>query len=190
MSAHKTEPPIRSPARRSFLQCAAAWGLCGLGGGLWRSAVANQLRVGQRAPPAVLATLDGQRLSTADLLGQVVILTFWATWCVPCREELPLLSRYAAAHARHGLKVLGFSLNSPDELEQVRAVASSLSFPNGLLGASSVPGYGRIWRIPVNFTIARDGRLVDDGWQDRSPVWTEERLARIVTPLLEGSGSV
>jgi len=104
---------------------------------------------------------------------------------VPCRDELPLLSTYAAEHAAQGLSVLGFTLNTPDEMEQVRAVARTLSFPVGFLEHSSAPGYGRIWRIPVNFTIDRAGRLVDDGWKDRHPVWTRERLARVVTPLLE-----
>jgi len=76
-------------------------------------AYANELHVGSRAPRASLVTLGGDRISTEDLLGQVVILTFWATWCVPCRDELPLLSRYAARHADEGLRVLGFSLDTP-----------------------------------------------------------------------------
>jgi cytochrome c biogenesis protein CcmG, thiol:disulfide interchange protein DsbE len=171
--------------RRSVLQGAAAWGLLGFWSVLASRAQANDVRVGQPAPAATLVTLDGKRLSTPQLIGQVVILTFWATWCVPCREELPLLSTYAAEHAAQGLSVLGFTLNTPDELDQVRAVARTLSFPVGFLATSSAPGYGRIWRIPVNFTIDRAGRLVDDGWKDRRPVWTRERLARIVTPLLE-----
>ena len=149
-----------------------------------RAARANDLRVGQSAPPATLVTVDGQKVSTTDLLGHVVILTFWATWCVPCREELPLLSKYATEHAGVGLKVLGFSLDVPEDLKAVRAVGQSLSFPVGLLAQSSAPGYGRIWRIPVNFTIDRQGRLVDDGWLDKKPVWTQERLDQIVTPLL------
>lgn len=53
-----------------------------------------------------------------------------------------------------------------------------------LLSASEVPGYGRIWRIPVSFTIDRAGHLADDGWKDRHPVWTPERLERVVAPLL------
>lgn len=168
-----------------MLQGAAAWGLLGLWSLRAPRAQANEVRVGQPAPAATLVTLDGKRLSTQELIGQVVILTFWATWCVPCRDELPLLSTYAAEHAVQGLSVLGFTLNTPDELEQVHAVARTLSFPVGFLAASNAPGYGRIWRIPVNFTIDRAGRLVDDGWKDRRPVWTRERLARIVTPLLE-----
>ena len=168
-----------------MLQGAGAWGLLGFWGLHAPWARANEVRVGQPAPAATLTTLDGKRLSTSELLGQVVILTFWATWCVPCRDELPLLSTYAAEHAAQGLSVLGFTLNTPDELDPVRAVARTLSFPVGFLERSSAPGYGRIWRIPVNFTIDRAGRLVDDGWNDRHPVWTRERLARIVTPLLE-----
>lgn len=185
MSTRFEVRPPANRARRSVLQGAAAWGLLGFWSLPALRARANDVRVGQPAPAATLVTLDGKRLSTPELIGQVVILTFWATWCVPCREELPLLSTYAAEHAAQGLRVLGFTLDTPDELKQVRAVARTLSFPVGFLSSSSAPGYGRIWRIPVNFTIDRAGRLVDDGWKDRRPVWTQERLARIVTPLLE-----
>jgi cytochrome c biogenesis protein CcmG/thiol:disulfide interchange protein DsbE len=169
--------------RRAVLQgCAvtlvAGWGLRGV------SARANDLRVGSTAPPATLVTLDGQRISTADLRGHVVILTFWATWCTPCRDELPLLSDYAVRHADTGLKVLGFSLDPPEKLEDVRRVAQTLRFPVGLLANSSVPGYGRIWRLPVNFTIDRTGRLVEDGWKEKAPSWTPERLEQVVTPIL------
>jgi len=80
--------------------------------------------------------------------------------------------------------VLGFSLDDPGNLEQVRAVSRTLAFPTGLLGSDRLAGYGRIWRIPVNFTIDRHGRLLDNGWNDKQPVWTRERLERIVTPLL------
>ena len=148
---------------------------------------ANDLRLGAAAPAAVLVTLDGRRIATADLKGQVVILTFWATWCVPCRDELPLLSAYAQAHAAQGLTVLAFSLDTPEDLARVREAARDYAFPSGLMAVSSAPGYGRIWHIPVNFTIDRQGVLIDDGWKDKHPVWTTERLERIVTPLL-GSG--
>ena len=173
--------------RRSAIQHLTATGLAAYGLLSFAPARANDLHVGKRAPPATLVTLDGQKVSTSDLVGNVVILTFWATWCVPCRDELPLLSKYAAEHASQGLRVLGFSLDLPEEIAGVRAVANTLSFPNGLLASSSAPGYGRIWRIPVNFTIDREGRLVDDGWREKKPVWTPERLDRIVTPLLTAS---
>jgi cytochrome c biogenesis protein CcmG, thiol:disulfide interchange protein DsbE len=145
---------------------------------------ANSLRVGALAPVATLVTLDGARLSTADMRGQVVILTFLATWCVPCRDELPLLSAYQRAQEARGLRILGLSLDAPEALPQLRTMAAPLAFPVGLLSAAAVAGYGRIWRIPVSFTIDRGGRLADDGWRDRQPVWTAERLQRVVEPLL------
>ena len=146
---------------------------------------ANPLTVGQAAPPITLNTLDGKHINTSDLRGKVVIITFWATWCEPCREELPLLSRYAAAHAQQGLVVLGFSLDNPDSLDKVRAVAKTLSFPVGLLGDSHVPGYGRIWHLPVSFVIDRNGKLVDNGWKHSQPELTALRLQQVVTPLLQ-----
>ncbi|MEO6927016.1 MAG: TlpA disulfide reductase family protein [Rhodanobacter sp.] len=146
---------------------------------------ASSLVVGEPAPPITLTTLNGKRIATTDLRGKVVIVTFWATWCEPCREELPLLSRYASQHKSQGLVVLGFSLDTPEELANVRAVADTLSFPVGLLGDPHLPGYGRIWHLPVSFVIGRDGRLVDNGWKDSNPVWTSERLQQVVTPLLD-----
>jgi cytochrome c biogenesis protein CcmG/thiol:disulfide interchange protein DsbE len=178
---------LESATRRALLRGAAALCVTGLDAVFAPWASASALRLGEPAPPASLTTLDGQRIATPDLLGQVVILTFWATWCVPCREELPLLSDYSVQHEAQGLKVLAFSLDSPDELRQVRKVAQPFRFPVGLLANSSAPGYGRIWRIPVNFTIDRQGRLVDDGWKDKQPTWTLERLERVVAPLLNAT---
>jgi cytochrome c biogenesis protein CcmG, thiol:disulfide interchange protein DsbE len=181
-------PPQSSHhSRRSVLKGSAALGLLGGLPLLNPLAHANALRVGEPAPLATLTTLDGQRISTSALPGQVVILTFWATWCVPCREELPVLSEYAAEHADRGLSVLGFSLDSADKMSEVMQVARQLRFPVGLLANSSAPGYGRIWRIPVNFTIDRQGRLVNNGWREKQPTWTRQRLVRVVTPLLEAS---
>jgi cytochrome c biogenesis protein CcmG, thiol:disulfide interchange protein DsbE len=180
----RSDPAARHPPRRTLLRAAVGLALAASGGLVASPAGANELKVGQPAPPLVLHTLGGQSIATGDLHGQVVIATFWATWCDPCREELPLLSAYAARHAKQGLRVLGFSLDGPEDLPKVREVAATLSFPVGLIGSPWAGGYGRIWRIPVSFVIDRAGRLVDNGWDDPQPVWTEERLHRIVDPLL------
>ena len=180
--------PSADPQRRALLRSAVLAGIATASSLLARSVQASTLEVGQQAPPLVLHTLGGRAIATRDLIGQVVIATFWATWCDPCREELPLLSAYAALRAQQGLQVLGFSLDGPEDLPKVREVAARLSFPVGLLGSPWAGAYGRIWRIPVSFVIDRAGRLADNGWDDRQPVWTRERLQRVVDPLLLRAG--
>ncbi len=170
--------------RRDLLR--RALGCTMLGAARPRALADGVLRVGAIAPPLVLHTLDGRSIATRNLMGKVVIASFWATWCGPCREELPLLSKFYEQHRQQGLEVLGFSLDTPDALEAVRRVASTVGFPVGLLGSAYAGAYGRIWRVPVSFTIDRRGLLADDGWNDAHPAWTPGRLHRIVTPLLEG----
>jgi peroxiredoxin len=152
--------------------------------GLALRATANDLVVGRTAPALTLHTLDGAEIDTESLRGKVVILNFWATWCMPCREEMPLLSDYAARHADQGLVVLGFSLDNPATLPEVRKVAAGLTFPVGLLGSAWAGDYGRMWRLPVSFVIDREGILRHDGWRDDQQPLTAESLERIVGPLL------
>jgi cytochrome c biogenesis protein CcmG, thiol:disulfide interchange protein DsbE len=180
---HQVAPPPNWQ-RRALLRRAAGLGIATAGGLFASLVLANELEVGKFAPPLVLQTLDGHSIATRDLLGQVVLATFWATWCEPCREELPMLSTYASNHARQGLRVLGFSLDGPEALPKVRVVAATLSFPVGLLGNPYVGGYGRIWRIPVSFVIDRAGRLAHNGWDDDEQPLTKEQLQRVVDPLL------
>jgi cytochrome c biogenesis protein CcmG, thiol:disulfide interchange protein DsbE len=169
--------------RRALLRSAVAMFLLSAAGPLAPRADGRALRMGELAPPATLITLDGQRISTADLLGRVVILTFWATYCVPCRDELPLLSRFAGEHSA-GLSVLGFCLDDRRDIGAVRRVADTLSFPVGFMRDDSAAGYGRIWRLPANFTIGRDGRLLDDRWQQKNSAWTAESLQQVIVPSL------
>ncbi len=186
LACNPAQQPEPSPdlRRRALLRGAVGAGIAAAVGMLPGLANAKDLEVGQPAPPLVLHTLDGRNIATRDLVGQVVIATFWATWCDPCREELPLLSAYAANHAQQGLSVLGFSLDGPEDLPKVKRVAAGLSFPVGLLGSPWAGDYGRIWRIPVSFVIDRKGRLADNGWDDAKPAWTKERLQQVVDPLL------
>jgi cytochrome c biogenesis protein CcmG, thiol:disulfide interchange protein DsbE len=175
--------------RRALLKAGAGLVLAGASGMAALPARANDLKLGQPAPPLVLTTLDGRAIATRDLKGQVVIATFWATWCAPCREELPLLSAFAESHAAQGLQVLGFGLDGPDQLPKVREVAATLRFPVGLVASPWAGGYGRIWRLPVSFVIDREGNLAYNGWDAADPVWNKEQLQRVVEPLLARKSS-
>lgn len=165
--------------RRALLRAAVGLGIAGAGG-LFTRVHAAELKVGQPAPPLVLHTLDGRIIATPDLLGQVVVATFWATWCVPCREELPLLSAYAAQHAPQGLQVLGFSLDEPQNLPKVRTVAASLSFPVGLLGSPWVPG--------VRPHLAPARKLCHRPYRSPDRQWLERRFSRVDGAALAARG--
>lgn len=77
------------------------------------------------APEIDLQTLDGERVVLSDLRGQPVLINFWATWCLPCREEFPLLVRAYEDHADDGLEILG--VVHGDTVDGARAFAADLN---------------------------------------------------------------
>ena len=135
------------------------------------------------APQATIKTLHGKRIDTAALLGNVVIVTFWATWCQYCKQELSDLSDYYRQHAQDGLSIIAVSTDDADDVAEERERAKAYPFPVAMLADVEVSGYGRIWRMPLTFIIDRRGILRRDGWVD-TPSVTRKQLDDIVTPLL------
>jgi peroxiredoxin len=141
-------------------------------------------RAGATAPGFAARTLDGRVFHLADLRGKVVLLHFWATWCPPCREELPALERYYRQHKAEGLEIVALSIEGLDDLEQVRKVAAVYSFPLGLVANAEISDYGRIWMLPLSFVIDRHGRLRISEWTGERKI-DDARLDAALTPLLE-----
>ncbi|WP_394756603.1 redoxin family protein [Rhodoferax sp.] len=83
------------------------------------------------------AGLGGGTFSMASLRGQPVLLNFWATWCPPCIEELPLLSRFYREHSTKGWQVLGLAVDQMEPVKQFLA-KSPVTFPVALAGVSGV----------------------------------------------------
>ena len=80
-------------------------------------ATARTPQVGEVAPPVDLVTFDRERVSLADLKGQVVVLNFWATWCGPCKAEMPLLDAAAEQKKDKGLRI--FAVATEDSVPQI-----------------------------------------------------------------------
>jgi len=114
--------------------------------------------VGEPAPNFELTTFDGRKIHLADLKGHVVLLNFWATWCGPCKQELPLLSNYYRAMRERGGDIEIFAVATEDSLspQQLKPVQALLSFP---MIKRFKGDYGKVTAVPLNFVVDRDGIL-------------------------------
>ncbi len=118
-------------------------------------------QVGFPAPDFSLAGVDGQTRHLADLIGQPVILNFWATWCPPCQAEMPALQALAGDDGNQGITVLG--VNQAEGLDQVRGFLQNkgIDFPVVLDTNAAVSQAYRVRSLPTTFFIDREG-VIDE----------------------------
>lgn len=147
------------------------------------SAPAYALDVDKPAPALRATMLDGKIFDVAANRGHVIIVNFWASFCVPCRHEMPLLDAYYQQHYGEGLRMLAISVDDPEEDDAVREIMRAYHFPAAFIRNANVEGYGRIRRMPMTFVIDRDGILRRDG-SVGTPTIDMTELDRVVTPLL------
>jgi thiol-disulfide isomerase/thioredoxin len=141
------------------------------------------VEVGKPAPAITTTLIDGSTFDLATMSGKVVVVHFWATWCVPCRTEMPAFEAFYRAHRSEGLAVLAITLDTHDDLAKVRTVMRDFSYPAALLENTTAKGYGRIWRVPLTFVIDRHGVLRRNGFA-ATPTIDAAALEREVLPLL------
>jgi len=127
------------------------------------SAVRSSLSVnGQMAPDFGLESLDGKTVHLSDYRGKAVLLNFWATWCVPCKFEMPWFEQLQKQYGPQGLQVLGIAMDDTDKAD-IAEFAKNLGvdYPI-LLGKESVgEAYGGVQFLPATFYVGGDGKVVD-----------------------------
>jgi thiol-disulfide isomerase/thioredoxin len=148
---------------------------------------AAALQEGAPAPAVRAELLGGGTFDSAQERGKVIVLNFWATWCKPCREEMPALDAFYRAHRAEGLEVIAISIEGPEDLAKIKGVLKNFSFPAALAAGGDTSGYGKLSRVPVTFVIDRRGVLQFDGFKFTKPL-DQAMLDKIVTPLLRNSG--
>ncbi len=129
----------------------------GLLAGLWLSVLAPA-----SAATLSLEDLDGNARSLEEHRGQVVVLNFWATWCLPCVEEMPLLAALQESHGPRGVQVIGVSTDAPDRIRLVRRFVRrhDLDFPVWVGGTvEQMRGFGAGEALPATVILDRDGRI-------------------------------
>ena len=114
----------------------------------------------EKAPPFLLRDIYGKIVSTADWKGKVVILNFWATWCPPCREEIPELVQLQAKY-KDKLEIVGVS-EDDDAPEKVAKFAQQhgMNYPIVMATPELIADYGGVPALPTSFLIDPEGRVM------------------------------
>ena len=135
-------------------------------------------------------TLDGSRFSLADARGHVVILNFWATWCTPCRAEMPALDTYYRAHHGEGLDMLAVALDADGSRKKLAQATSGFAFPVARISDTRIARSAIPRALPETRIYGRDGTLRYDSSAQKGQPLDTAAIERVVTPLLQERGAV
>jgi cytochrome c biogenesis protein CcmG, thiol:disulfide interchange protein DsbE len=135
--------------------------------------------IDQPAPALVVTAFDGRTFDLAKLQGKVVLVNYWATWCAPCRKEMPKLDAFYKRYHDRGLEIVGISIDFDRDLDKARRMAQSVSYPMAPAKSVTNDGFGVPKGVPITWIIDRDGKV-----RDRMIDVRDELLDGIVVPLL------
>jgi cytochrome c biogenesis protein CcmG, thiol:disulfide interchange protein DsbE len=135
--------------------------------------------IGQPAPPLVVTQLDGQTFDLGKLRGKVVLVNYWATWCLPCRREMPRLDVFNRRYHDQGLEFIGISIDRAQDREKVRRTMKALTYPAAMADDISENGFGKMEGVPTTFVVDTDGTV-----RDKFIDVYDKLLKDVVIPLL------
>ena len=129
--------------------------------------------------------IQGKSVTLSDYKGKVILLDFWATWCPPCRKEIPGFIELYNTYKSRGLVVIGVSMDDAEDIPDVKRFAAQIKMNYPILLGSGreddlKPAFGEL-PLPTSFVIARDGRICarHDG------LTAKEQVEREITALLQ-----
>ena len=129
----------------------------------------NRVAVGAPAPAYRAVSLDGDSVSLADHRGKVVLFNVWATWCHPCRDEIPELRELRAKYQARGLELIGVSVDADGSEETIRTFMRDfeMEYPVWRDPGERVSTQFLVIGVPATFLIDRDGIL---RWRKTGPI--------------------
>lgn len=144
-------------------------------------ALAAALEVGQAPPEVPMKTLSGKSLSLASLRGKVVLIDFWASWCAPCKEEMPFLERLQKKHGDR-LVIVGVSVDSDRANAEKFIRDLKVTFPIVHDAKHAVADQYKPPRMPTSFVLDRDGkvRFVHAGYHKDDAAKIEREIAKLL----------
>ena len=111
------------------------------------------------APDFTLPNLSGGQLTLSAYRGKVVLLDFWATWCDPCREEIPRFVEMQNKYGNGGLQIIGISMDDGPQPVREFYQRFKMNYPVAMGNATIGTAYGGVLGLPINFLIGRDGSI-------------------------------
>ena len=158
-----TPAPSRLPAFALLMMLALAPALC----------VPASTLVGQPAPDFALRSAQGDNVRLSEHSGEVVLINFWATWCGPCRQEMPLLDEIYGKYRRAGLVLFSVNIDEPGNLEAAREMAKTLrvSYPVLFDERKDVSRAYQTSTMPLTVLIDRAG-IVRDVFERLTTAWS------------------
>jgi peroxiredoxin len=118
----------------------------------------------KKASDFTLKSLTGKNIKLSELRGRVVLINFWATWCAPCKEELPLFNRLYGKYRSLGLEILGVNIDKAVSQASQMSGMFNLTFPVLLDTDGRVAELYRIRSMPTTFVVAKDGTVRHIHW--------------------------
>lgn len=143
--------------------------------------------VGQAVPNVIARQLDGATLDLAARHGRVVVVNLWASWCTPCRAEMPMLEAFYRKHQAEGMLLVGLSADDLHDRKDVAKAARGLTYPIALLQEAKANGFGSPKALPMTYVIDKNGVIRARLMPTRAGL-SEPELAAAVLPLLTTSG--
>lgn len=134
------------------------------------------------APELTLTNLAGEEESLTDYRGQIVLVNLWATWCPPCKAELPVLQDYYENHADEGFIIIGIEFGDPEDNVAPFVKNTHLTYPIWLDEGQKSGAAFNSYSLPASFVIDRDG-VVRLAWTGQI---SNAMLEKHVTPLIKG----
>ena len=147
------------------------------------SYVTAAVDVGQPAPALVAHELSGQAFDLVAQRGKVVVINFWATWCPPCRKEMPILDAFYRKYHSQGLEMIGMSVDRPHDSTEVHKVMQSYSYPAAMSEDAEVNEFGSPDTVPLTFVVDSKGVVRAKLTPDETAL-TDKILTAAVLPLL------
>lgn len=115
--------------------------------------------VGSAVPTLTGRSFSGEAFNLSGWRGRVVVLNFWASWCEPCRSEMPLLDALQRDYRERGVVVLGLSADDRHDRKDALAASQGVAYLTGMLTECSSNGFGAPHTLPLTYIIDRAGKL-------------------------------